>query len=153
MMISSTLEPVVPSESDSALARRSSRLLAAASAAPASLRMRIARPGREPEELELPASAFSLLVRALEEIGEGHAVALMPLLAELTTQEAASLLNVSRPFLIRQLDEGLIPHRKVGTHRRLALSDVLAYRESMKAGRRAALDALTEDAQRLNMGY
>jgi excisionase family DNA binding protein len=69
------------------------------------------------EELVLPASALRLLLRALAEMGEGNAVTLTPMRAELTSQEAADLLNVSRPHLVKLLDEGAIPSHKVGSHK------------------------------------
>ena len=101
--------------------------------------------------VELPITAVRLLLDILEQMARGNAVTLMPVHAELTTQQAADLLNVSRMHLVRLLDEGKIAHRKIGTHRRVRAEDVLAYRRETERARREALDELTELDEELGL--
>ncbi len=145
-------EVVTPTEADAALAKESVGRLAAHLGDVDGLRLHVGS-GHRSEELVLPASALRLLVRALTELGRGNAVTLTPLHAELTTQQAADLLNVSRPHLIKLLDEGSVPSRKVGTHRRVRLEDLLAYKREFQAKRQAALEELAALSQDLDMGY
>jgi excisionase family DNA binding protein len=105
------------------------------------------------QPIELPAAAVTLLAGILEAMAAGREVTIVPENAELSTAEAASLLNVSRPFLIKLLDEGAIPHRKVGTHRRIRMEDVMAYKERDDRAREAILDQLAREAQEQDMGY
>lgn len=78
---------------------------------------------------------------------------IIPQNAELTTVQAADILNVSRPFLIKLLDKGTIPHRKVGKHRRILIEDVINYKQKIDSEREAILDELVADAQENDMGY
>src|SRR5260370_14946158 len=95
--------------------------------------------GPTPETVKLPATAVQMLVRILEEMARGNAITLIPVHAELTTQEAADMLNISRPSLIHLLDEGKIEYRKVGTHRRIRFEGLIAYKRTADSDRRAAL--------------
>ena len=145
-------EVVTPTDADSALAKESGRRLAAHMAESNGLRLEI-KTGTTTDELVLPPSALRLLLCALTEMGEGNAVTLTPIRAELTSQQAADLLNVSRPHVVKLLDEGAIPSRKVGTHRRVRLEDLLAYKRDFQARRHAALEELAGLSQDLKMGY
>ena len=142
-------EVVKPTKADSALAKVSSQQLAAHLGS-ARLRLEL-KTSTTSEELVLPPSALRLLVRILTEIGQGNAVTLTPIRAELTTQQAADLLNVSRPHLVKLLDEGAIPSRKVGSHRRVELEDLLVYKRDFLAKRHAALNELQALSQELDM--
>lgn len=109
--------------------------------------------GRTLDGVKLPESAIRILIAGLTEIGKGNAVRLVPQHTELTTQEAAEILNLSRPYVVRLLDDGKIPSHKVGTHRRVRIDDVLAYKKKSDADRLDALKNLVEEAQELDLGY
>lgn len=109
--------------------------------------------GQPTEDLILPGHVLQILLEVLSEMSKGNAISLVPHHHELSTQEAANLLNVSRPFLVGLLEKGDIPFRKVGTHRRVLLKDVMAYKESIDQRRKASLDELTALSQEEGMGY
>lgn len=141
-------EPVSPTKEDVQLAIRSSRRLV-----PFRNQNLTVSIEETNEQVELPAVAVRLLVDLLSAMAEGNAVTLIPIHAELTTQQAADLLGVSRPFLIKQLEDEVIPYRRVGTHRRVLFSDLMKYKHEIDHNRRQSLDELAEQAQELDMGY
>jgi excisionase family DNA binding protein len=108
--------------------------------------------GRE-VSVSVPREAFDLFLEVLGHLANGSAVTVVPIHAELTTQQAADLLNVSRPFLIGLLDEHKIPFRLVGSHRRLRMADLLAFKEADDKRRDEALDELAAEAQKHGLGY
>ena len=145
---------VTPSLAEAELALESSRRLATFLGGGKELRFRIQQDSGLEETFAVPRAALRLLADILTEMGRGNAVAVIPVHAELTTQEAAHLLNVSRPYLIDLIEKGHLPHRKVGTHRRVPFQNLMAYKRKTDAARLAALDELSALDQELGgMGY
>lgn len=138
---------------DATVAREAYRLLSERRDGRRKLRLRVVTADGRGPTVDLPSAAVSGLLTILERIAGGHRPGILPVEAELTTQQAAELLNVSRPYLVRLLDQGAIPSRKVGSHRRVLAADVTAYKAREAERRRAALDALAADAQELKLGY
>ena len=103
--------------------------------------------------ITVPREAFEHFLEVLGQLANGHAVTIVPVHAELTTQEAADMLNISRPHLITMLDEGRIPFTKTGTHRRLRAADVMTYKAERDAEHAETLRELTAAAQKLKLGY
>ncbi len=154
-LIPENFETVAPSEADAVLARESSRLLATRKLnRQTSARIRFVDDGGdEAETVSVPTSALRLFLHLLTEMSQGHSVALVPTHAELTTQQAADILNVSRPYVVKLLDEGKIPSRAVGKYRRVRFDDLMAYKRKDDDARAKILDQLTAEAQELGMGY
>lgn len=103
--------------------------------------------------VELPTSALRLLVDILGELALGNSVKVVPVHAELTTQEAADLLNVSRPHLVKLLEQGALPHHKTGRHRRVLFSDLMMFKQMRDETSRKAMDDLAQLSEELGMGY
>ena len=111
----------------------------------------LVRFGAEGAGVKLPRGLVQFILRILEEAAQGNAVALVPIGRELTSQQAADLLNVSRPYAIRLMEEGKLPFHKVGTHRRVRIEDLLGYRRHTDAARQKALDEMTAFDQKLGL--
>ena len=108
--------------------------------------------GNVKESVVIPAVAARLFENILMQLSEGNTATVLPLQREITTQQAADLLNVSRPYLIGLLDRGKISSRKVGTHRRVYAKDILEFKRADDLKRSSALDALIKEAQELDLG-
>jgi excisionase family DNA binding protein len=116
-------------------------------------RIQVIDENNEPHQIDIPTSAIRLLVDILAELGEGNAVKVIPIHAELTTQEAADLLNVSRPHVVKLLETNALKGHKTGKHRRILFADLMEYKNKRLAESEAAMDELTQQAQQLKMGY
>ena len=148
-------EAVAPTDEEALIAKESSRRLAplVPKAAPTVRVQFIPADAGDGEIVELPTSALQLLLRILTEMSRGNAVTLMPIHAQLTTQQAAELLGVSRPFIIKELKQERIRYQMVGTHRRIAYRDLMAYRDHCRRAHSEAMDELVQQAQDLSLGY
>ncbi len=146
MTASSRRPPRLPSDQEIAQAREASRQLArllptedgTAIAPP----LRLVTDDNQHEMIAIPPGALRLLVDMLTQLGQGRAVTVLPQNAELTTQEVADYLNVSRPYVVKLIEDEKLPARKVGTRRRVAFEDLLRFDEQQRARQRAALDEL-----------
>ena len=107
----------------------------------------------ENQTIRLPPVAVHLLERILSELADGNAVAVTPIQPEISTQEAADILNVSRPYLVGLLENNTIAHRKVGTHRRVPLKALLEYKAIQKKRAEQAMQELADLSQELGLGY
>ncbi len=140
----------MPTEQEATLAAESSRLLAACVGRGETARLRLIDGAID---VTVPVSAIHMLVDILSQMAQGNAVSLVPVHAELTTQQAADLLNVSRPYLVKRLEAGDMPFHKLGRHRRIRYSDLMQYMERVDAEGRRAVDELSGQAQELGLGY
>ncbi|MDA8346287.1 MAG: helix-turn-helix domain-containing protein [Thermaerobacter sp.] len=101
--------------------------------------------------LEIPPSVFRILVRAVRDLSLGRSVAIIHYDQQLTTQQAADILNVSRPHLIKLVEDGKLPYHMVGTHRRIRMGDLLAFKEARDSERRSALRELRKVSESLGL--
>jgi excisionase family DNA binding protein len=107
--------------------------------------------GPRGEEMIIPQSLYAVLVQAVKQLMSGRAISIVPVTAELTTQQAADMLNVSRPFVVKLLEQGAIRFHKAGTHRRVYLKDLLAYKRKRDEEAQRALGRLVDGAQDLGI--
>ena len=154
MTIVDLTRTLLPDEKEIAAAAASSRQLAAfITSKLETQRIELVDESQQREVVELPTFALRLLGEILSELALGNAVKVVPIHAELTTQEGADMLNVSRPHLVKLLDNGVLPHTKTGRHRRIKFTDLMAYKEQRDRTSRDAMDELAAQAQALGMGY
>jgi excisionase family DNA binding protein len=143
------LDVVVPTSHDAETSRATAALLARAlRVLPDTATLHVTT--QDGSEIAIPVSAGRMLISILEELAEGHAVTLTSREKEVSTREAAALLGVSRPHVVKLVDAGLIPHRMAGTHRRILLHDVLAYKQAQDRAH-AIADDLARESQDLGL--
>lgn len=144
----------LPTAQESALAKLCSQELAAVIETKLDVQsLSLSSPDGQLTQVEIPVSALRLMVNLLTELGEGNTVKLVPIHAELTTQEAADLLNVSRPTLIKLLDDGTVPFHRVGNRRKVRFNDIRQYQNQLEQKRLKALNELSKMDQELGLGY
>lgn len=140
----------VPDEKGAALAAESSRLLATLIGRGDTAQLRLVDGD---QEITVPISAIKMLVDILNQMAQGNAMSLVPIHAELTTQEAADFLNVSRPYVVKLIEQGELPCHKVGVRRRVLFKHLMEYKERRDQQSMKAVNALSQQAQDLGMGY
>jgi excisionase family DNA binding protein len=150
--LSSERFSIVPSPAEVEQAKVSSRQIAELTAK-ARPKPKYALTNHKGTEIELSESAFRVLVEALNTMASGNAVMLVPVEAEVTTQQAAEMLNVSRPYLVSLLESGEIAYRNVGRYRRIKHQDILDYQLRRTHRRKETMDELVSQGQELKMGY
>ncbi|WP_284618529.1 helix-turn-helix domain-containing protein [Aquabacterium humicola] len=149
-----TIDTTLPLAREVAAAMQSQRALAAyLSTRVETQRIQIFDDKNQAHQVELPTSALRLLVDILAELAEGNAVKVVPIHAELTTQEAADMLNVSRPHLVKLLETGALPFHKAGKHRRIRFADLMGFKAERDRASAEAMDDLAKQAQELRLGY
>jgi excisionase family DNA binding protein len=154
MTMSAQSQMTLPAEQEVQLAMQGQRALAACLATRMETQhIRILDDHNQPHEVELPTSALRLLVDILAEWADGNAVKVVPIHAELTTQEAADLLNVSRPHLVKLLEDGELAFHRAGKHRRVRFADLMRFKETRDQASEQAMAELARQAQELHMGY
>lgn len=142
----------LPDSNESELAQRGQRELAAyLSTKLQTQRISIVGEDDKTHTIELPTSAMTMLVEILGELAAGNAVQIVPVHAELTTQEAADILNVSRPHMVKLLEEGKLPFHKIGRHRRVLFADLMEYKKRRENESLNAMQALADQAQDTGM--
>lgn len=145
-----TLDTVLD-EHDAAMAQAAQRCLMAALDHSRAATIKLVAEGENMPAVELPPKALRFVADLLGLMGQRQPVVLLPQKLELSTQEAAAFLNVSRPFVVKQIESGRLPCRKVGRHRRVLFEDLLAYQQSLRQETDAALQALADQGQALGI--
>ena len=141
-------EPLTATDEEALAAREALAKLKSVAAEGTELGLRVAR---KPDVVPLPARAVALIVDVLTAMADRKPVSVVPHEAELTTKQAADFLNVSRPYLVGLLDKGEIKHRVVGTHRRVLVADLMAYKQKSDEARRAAIARMVAESQKLGL--
>jgi excisionase family DNA binding protein len=142
-------EPLIATDEEAIIAREAASKLKPLADGKTDVKVRVVE--KADILVPLPARAVELIVGFLLAMAERKPVSILPHTAELTTQQAADFLNVSRPHLVTLVDKGDIPHRMVGTHRRILMSDLIAYKKKSEDTRREAISKMVEEAQKLGL--
>lgn len=150
MPFEGSLSERLPTPDEVTKAKQAAGALAKLADAKKMLPFRVNQIGKGETTIELPPAVSKIVLDLLLLISKGEAVTLVPFGAELTTQQAADLLNVSRPFLVKLIEEGEIPHHKVGTHRRIRAKDLFKYKQRRDTDREKALQRLIELGQEID---
>lgn len=147
------LEPPKMSAQELEMARVAQRCIMEALDRSKAVSIMLTSDGEGQPSVAVPPAALKLIGQLLGAMSEGRPVVLMPGKQELTTVEAANYLNVSRPFVIKEIEAGRLPHRMVGRHRRIAFEDLVAYERKMREKQRAALERMAENERELGLDY
>jgi excisionase family DNA binding protein len=146
------IEPYTPTSEAIILASQALEAISALIANPPdTITLAILDPAMQDTHITIPRGMFQLMVNVLQSVSRSEPVTILPHSAELTTQEAADMLRVSRPYLVKLLDEGTIPSRKVGIYRRVLLQDILHYQKTEKQRQSAIMSELTKEAQDMGL--
>ena len=143
-------DPLTPSEEETRIAESSAQQLASLAGQTTHQTIKLVGKGKA-GDVVIPRTAFRLLVQILKQMARGKAVTVIPVDAEMTTQQAADFLGVSRPYLVRLLETGALPFRRIGTHRRVRLADVLEYKRKSDEERRQVLDQLAALSEEMGL--
>ncbi len=147
------LEPPKMSAREREMARVARRCIMEALDRSNAVSITLSSDGDERPSVAVPPAALKLIGQLLGAMSEGRPVVLVPGKQEFTTVEAANFLNVSRPFVIKEIEAGRLPHRMVGRHRRIAFEDLAAYERKMREKQRAALERMAENERELGLDY
>lgn len=145
--------PPVLNPKDQEMARAAHRCIVAALDHSRAATITLTTDTGERPTVELPPAALKLIGQLLGAMSQGRPITLMPTEQEFTTVEAANFLNVSRPFVIKEIEAGRLAHRKVGSHRRIAFEDLLEYAQQMRARQTNALERMADNARELGLDY
>jgi excisionase family DNA binding protein len=151
-ILSNGVGSITPNISEARIAHQSGQALSSMADTDKDVHLNVMEvSGQDSISVTVPASAFKAIVQMLTELGKGNSVMLLPEESELSTQQAARFIGVSRPYIIRLLENGKIPFRKVGAHRRIRLYDLRSYLEQYQSEATKALNAMAAENQRLGL--
>jgi excisionase family DNA binding protein len=146
-------EDVIPSRRDVEMARIAQRCIMESLDHSRAAAITLTTDQGEQPSVELPPLALKFIGQLLGAMSEGRPITIIPAKQEFSTVEAANFLNVSRPFVIKEIEAGRLPHRMVGTHRRIACEDLMAYARKMRENQSTALERMAENARDLGLDY